>query len=211
MRYKQFLCCTGTKRESMSIKEKLIMILWVICKNQGASSKPCVRSTMNFYSALGWPIICCWIFLLRETVTICYFFFFSELKKKKNTCMWFLALYFNVETKDQNHRLKQKRIYACQCVVCKAQGTKIQKMRTPQNTGWTFLQIILQITDECCQFSVLFTCPLRNIRKKKKKKKISDMSLTLSAYQLLKPVIYVVAICMTISYFMCQNVELLQC
>jgi len=25
-------------------------VLWVIWKNQGASSKPCVRSTMNFYS-----------------------------------------------------------------------------------------------------------------------------------------------------------------
>lgn len=36
------------------------------------------------------------------------------------------------------------------------------------------------------------------------------MSLTLSAYQLLKPVIYVVAICMTIIYFMCQNVESLK-
>jgi len=47
-------------------------------------------------------------------------------------------------------------------------------------------------------------------KKKKKEKKNSDMSLTLSAYQLHKPVIYVVAICMTISYLMCQNVESLK-
>lgn len=108
---------------------------------------------------------------LSERLLLFYFLLLEEKKKKKKYYLYVIETIFrilfrmfctlNVVIEDQNHRLKQKRIYAMQCIGCRGQGTKVwnlkskkKKKKTTKPQGFFCVSICLSTS---AVKSVLFT------------------------------------------------------